>query len=284
MPVFKVYYLSDNLLVSGFLGFPRHYPISAHGLNRIISDKFATSRSLPPVECVRDCLQESASPVEITQTLPGLVYCRGGIGRVGMVRLDWVQEFANHGHIVFAPSYRGTLNNEGRDEFGGAEQQDVIQGYRLLQSISGIESQGISVLGFSRGAINAALAAAQIADVRSLILWGGVSDLASTYIERVDLRRMLKRVVGGSVWKYPVLYQQRSPIRLATDIRCRILIIHGTKDTQVHVHHAYDMFSVLRNQNHDVTLHCYEGYGHHFPSPIHEAVIDRMFDWLDRVN
>ncbi|GAE04957.1 S9 family peptidase [Paenibacillus sp. JCM 10914] len=42
--------------------------------------------------------------------LPLVIYCRGGIGRVGAVKFKWVEEFAAQGYAVFAPTYRG---NEG---------------------------------------------------------------------------------------------------------------------------------------------------------------------------
>ena len=37
----------------------------------------------------------------------------------------------------------------------------------------------------------------------SMVTWGGVSDMVLTYEERVDMRRMMKRVIGGTPTKYP---------------------------------------------------------------------------------
>lgn len=36
----------------------------------------------------------------------------------------------------------------------------------------------------------------------SFVSWGGVSDMFLTYEERKDLRRMMKRVIGGTPKKY----------------------------------------------------------------------------------
>src|SRR5690606_9642680 len=130
---------------------------------------------------------------------PALIYCRGGIGSVGRVRARWVDAFASRGYVCFAPCYRGNEGGEGRDEFGGVEREDVHAAVRLLQALPFIDRSRISLFGFSRGSINATQTAVAMPDaVHSLVLWGGVADLARTYEERVDLRRMLKRVIGGS--------------------------------------------------------------------------------------
>ena len=57
--------------------------------------------------------------------LPGLVYCRGGIRSVGMVRLPRIVSLARRGYAVFAPFYRGNDGGEGRDEFGGDDRHDA---------------------------------------------------------------------------------------------------------------------------------------------------------------
>ncbi|HEY2492674.1 MAG TPA: prolyl oligopeptidase family serine peptidase [Paenibacillus sp.] len=212
---------------------------------------------------------------------PVLMYCRGGIGRVGSVKTQWLEQFANHGHIIFAPSYRGTEGGEGRDEFGGQDKEDVLSAYRLISSFPFVDPDQISVMGFSRGAINATQTVTDIAQVKTCILWSGVSDLAQTYEERIDLRKMLKRVIGGSPMKVPDSYRARSPIAIAEQIRCPVLVIHGTQDTQVDYSQGLQMANKLQEIGANVTLHKYEGLGHHFPLAVHKVAIERMFDWIN---
>lgn len=183
---------------------------------------------------------------------------------------------------MFAPAYRGNEGSEGRDEFGGADTMDVISAIEWLSSISWIDNRRIHLLGFSRGAINAAVAAALSPHVSKMILWSGVSDLAQTYEERIDLRRMMKRVIGGTPAKVPEQYLLRSPIHYADRIRCPVLLVHGTRDEQVLVEHSYRMLDKLQEQGHQPEAHLYEGLGHHFPPPQHAASINRMFDWLKK--
>ena len=54
-----------------------------------------------------------------------------------------------------------------------------------------------------------------------MILWSGVSDLAQTYEERIDLRRMMKRVIGGtpSSFRNDTFFGPRFIMRIESDVR-----------------------------------------------------------------
>lgn len=276
--IYHVTYLSDGFKVKGYLGLPPEYTLQSSDVSDLIRRSFAETDVHLPVSLTA-CSIRSRTEIGGAK-LPSIIYCRGGIGKVGMVKQHWVEQFAGMGYVVFAPSYRGNEGGEGRDEFGGAEQQDVQAAYDLLRSLPFVDSSRISVMGFSRGAINAARAASEIEGVHKLILWGGVSDLIKTYEERGDLRRMMKRVVGGTPANNPEAYQARSPLYWADRIRCPVLIVHGTADQQVDFSHGERMYRRLLQLGGDVAMHRYEGYGHHMPLPIHEAAVERMVDWL----
>gem|GEM_PF-514040 len=221
-----------------------------------------------------------ASASQAPGSYPVLVYCRGGIGRVGRVRLDWLAEFAAFGHIVMAPCYRGGESGVGHDEFGGADLEDSRIAVRLARAIPGADPARIAVLGFSRGSINATDAAIEEQASR-LVLWGGLSDLAVTYEERIDLRRMLKRVIKGSAYKLPDVYLERSPIHMAKRLNCPVLIMHGTEDAQVDYGHGERMYAELRRLGKSATLTRLEGLGHHMPQEIRMRVLASMFAWLE---
>lgn len=212
--------------------------------------------------------------------LPAVVYCRGGIGNFGKVRLHWVEAIARQGFVVLAPCYRGCEGGEGRDEFGGGDREDVHAAYRILRRLPFVHPDRVSLLGFSRGAINAALTAAETGTAHRLVLWGGVADLARTYEERVDLRRTLKRIVGGSPAKRPEAYRDRSPLLLAERLRCPVLLMHGTEDAQVSFAHSRLMSDRFQALSRPADMHVYEGYGHLLPYAVHEAAVERMCAWL----
>lgn len=277
MVVYHVSYHSDEYIVRGYLAIP-----SADLDERQLLLEFnaAGIREARKLSALTDWGNVTTAATDSQPApWPGFVYCRGGIGRVGMVRLDWLTLFASLGHVVFAPSYRGNEGGEGRDEFGGQDRQDVHQAVRILASLPFVRRESISVMGFSRGAVNATLSAVEVPSVRKLILWGGVSDLSATYDERPDLRRMLRRVIGGHPDQKPKAYRDRSPQFLAPEIPCPTLIVHGTADQQVDITHGLIMFDTMKQLGKTVDCHIYDGYGHHLPSPVHEAVVERMLDW-----
>ncbi|UNK16544.1 prolyl oligopeptidase family serine peptidase [Paenibacillus sp. N3/727] len=280
--IYRLTYLSDDLQVKGYLCMPTnftHYkgtPLKQY-INQSVSDISGVEIIVSPL----DIDGEGTSTLQ-KDKLPLLIYCRGGIGKYGAVKLDWLRQFAARGYAVFAPAYRGNEGSQGRDEFGGRDVMDVLSAMTWLSKLSFVDTESIYMLGFSRGSINAAKAAAETSAISKLILWSGVSDMMLTYEERIDLRRMLKRVIGGTPTKYPERYLERSPLHFADKIQCPVLIVHGTLDEQVSVRHGLQMYERLFETRKDVSLHLYEDLGHHFPAAWHETAVNRIFDWLDK--
>lgn len=212
------------------------------------------------------------------QTYPGFIYCRGGIRKVGMVKLDRLIPLARRGYAVFAPFYRGLGKGQGRDEFGGADRQDVFAAADMLRRHPSVKNSRVAIIGFSRGSVMALRAAKEYQKTGPIVIWGGVSDLRLTYEERVDLRRMLKRVVGNPR-KQPEAYAARSGVCWAERIAPPVLIIHGTDDVQVGVRHAYVLTQALRMARKKVRLQLITGLGHHLPKQQDERVWDMIDRW-----
>jgi dipeptidyl aminopeptidase/acylaminoacyl peptidase len=211
---------------------------------------------------------------------PGFVYCRGGIGRVGMVKLDWVVRFALREFIVFAPSYRGNEGGEGREDFGLADREDVFSAITLLRSLPFVDPEHITVYGFSRGGPMALFSGMESLGLRVAITHGGVSDLALTYEQRVDLRRMLRRVVGGTPSKFPDAYAARSPIWRVKDLQVPVLVIHGTDDVQVDVSHADALCRAMHAASITHEAWILPGVGHHLENEAFNSLIDDMRDYI----
>lgn len=239
--LYRLTYISEGLRVKGYLAVPE-----------------ATSAS----EC-----------------FPGLIYCRGGIRKVGMVRKRRILSMAKRGYAVFAPFYRGNEGGEGREDFGGEDRYDVLHAITLVQSLPEVMPGKVPLIGFSRGALMAMLAARQCDQAGPVVVWGGVSDLLDTYEERVDLRRMLKRVVGHPR-KQIDSYKDRSPVYWLQELNVPILIVHGTADTQVSVSHARKLAEGLELAGKDYAMELYEGLEHRFPRDADEKALDAVFEWI----
>lgn len=284
-------YASDTLRVKAYLCLPHGCSLSAPPTNET-SHACAADPGLAAMPETM-LIQPLAShyPATGKQALdnplkqwPVLIYCRGGLASYGGVNTVWLEQFVQNGYIVFAPSYRGNEGGEGRDEYGGRDAEDVHAAYRLVQGLPFADPTRISLMGFSRGAINAVHTATTynegLNQVHKLVLWSGVVDVERTYHERTDLRRTLKRVLGGSPRSVPEAYLARSPLSNAHKLRCPVLIMHGTSDTQVNYTHGTRMYHWLKRQGANVTFHAYGGQDHHFHEKTHEAAVCNMFDWL----
>lgn len=163
-----------------------------------------------------------------------VIYLRGGKGQVGKVRTGRLMQFADTNTLVFGPYYRGNNGSEGKDEFYGGDLNDVREAIHILHK--SYPNAAIHMIGFSRGGLQGLLTFQDL-PVSSLILWGGVSNIHLMYEERVDLRGMLRRMIGHPK-KQAEAYEKRDAIAQIHENSPPIFIVHGGKDKQVGIHQA----------------------------------------------
>jgi dipeptidyl aminopeptidase/acylaminoacyl peptidase len=216
-----------------------------------------------------------------SSVFPGLMYCRGGIRQVGMVKPERIASFAERGYAVFAPYYRGNEGGDGREDFAGEDRYDVYHGLELMSELPMIRQGPIPIIGFSRGAMMALLAARDCSLAGPVTVWGGVSDLFYTYEERVDLRRMLKRVVGHPM-KQQEAYISRSPIHWMEQVEQPLLIVHGTEDELVSSTHAKRLAAACDRIGKPYQLRLLQGFKHHLPREIDEQVVEAILQWIEQ--
>lgn len=222
-----------------------------------------------------------AEPVE-TGMYDGFLYLRGGIKSVGMVRVGRITQFASEGFVVMAPFYRGNQGGEGNEDFAGEDRQDAISAKEILKNHPQVHAGRIHVFGFSRGGVMALLTGVHCKEVKSIVTWGGVSDMFLTYVEREDLRRMMKRVIGGSPTKFPDRYVWRTPLYHLEQVQAPVLIIHGVKDKNVSVEHAYRLEKRLNELNKPVESWYFHDYTHYFPPAINRETLHRLCSWMKK--
>jgi dipeptidyl aminopeptidase/acylaminoacyl peptidase len=226
---------------------------------------------------VKGCLVQ---PVPVPASgWPPMMYLRGGIRAKGMVRVERMITLARRGRAVFAPYYRGNRGGEGTEDFAGEDRYDAYHALAVFRQLDGIRPEPVPLLGFSRGAIMALLTARDCDGVGPVAVWGGVSDLWLTYVERADLRRMLRRVVGHP-HKDAEAYFRRSPVCWARDIRPPVMIVHGTRDEQVGVEHAYRLERALTAAGKPPFMHIAGGMGHVFAPEEDARALDLVFAWF----
>ncbi|NPC93824.1 S9 family peptidase [Bacillus sp. WMMC1349] len=211
----------------------------------------------------------------------GFLYLRGGIKNIGMVRPGRIVQFALQGFVVLAPFYRGNQGGEGNEDFAGDDREDAYAAFRLLKKHRLVKDQRVHIFGFSRGGIMGILTAIQMKSaVTSLVSWGGVSDMVMVYRERKDLRRMMKRVIGGSPEKVPEEYQRRTPLAKLDNIETPILLIHGVQDQNVSFTHANHLEQELVQRNKSVETWYFQQFTHYFPPLENRRVVRKLSQWM----
>lgn len=208
----------------------------------------------------------------------GFLYLRGGIKSVGMVRPGRIVQFASEGFVVFAPFYRGNQGGEGNEDFAGEDREDAFSAFKLLQAHPRVK--GVHIFGFSRGGVMALLTAIKFPEAQSLVTWGGVSDMFLTYVERDDLRKMMKRVIGGTPTKFPERYEYRTPLFQLEELKATTLIIHGEKDHNVSVEHAYRLEKRLKTLGKKVESWYFKDFTHYFPPAVNREVVRDLTNWM----
>lgn len=212
----------------------------------------------------------------------GFLYLRGGIKNVGMVRPARIGQFAAEGFIVFAPFYRGNRGGEGNEDFAGCDRIDAYTAFDLLKHYYRTNQQRVHIFGFSRGGIMALHTAINRIDAKSVVTWGGVSDMFLTYSERKDLRKMLKRVIGGTPSKYPARYKERTPLFSIDKMNQPILIIHGVKDRNVSIEHSIRLEERLKSLGKEVETWYFSDFTHYFPPAINRQIVTDLCSWMKK--
>lgn len=208
----------------------------------------------------------------------GLLYLRGGLQSIGMVRPSRIAQFASHGFVVFAPYYRGNRGGEGRDEMAGEDRFDAVHSVDILKKIANVNS--VHLFGFSRGGLMALWTAILRNDIKSVVTWAGVSNATSMYNERVDMRRALKRIIGGSPNKEQEKYDERTPIFKANMINAPVLIIHGTQDENVSIEQAYELEQTLIKEKKQVETWYSSDLTHHYPPNVNRQTVKALCEWM----
>ncbi|QTD42659.1 S9 family peptidase [Sporosarcina sp. Te-1] len=223
-----------------------------------------------------------AEPIEDGE-YEGILYLRGGMQHVGMVRPARIAQFASQGFIVFAPYYRGNRGGEGRDEFAGADRQDAVFGVNVLKQQPKLRKNRIHLYAFSRGGIMALWTAILRDDITSVVSWAGISDIVFTYTEREDMRRMMKRVIGGTPNNMPEAYRERTALFRIQEIKAPVLIIHGMKDENVSFEQAIMLEDALREHDMMYDTWYFPEYTHHFPAAENARIVRELCDWMKKV-
>ena len=216
---------------------------------------------------------------------PVIIYNRGGlkeIGKIDIKELIYLSELAARGYVVIASQYRGSDGGEGKDEFGGADVNDVLHLIPLAKSLPFTYADKIVMCGGSRGGLMTYLAIKEGADIKAAVVICGITDVIQWYNESYHgMKDELEDMIGGTPEEKKEEYIKRSAYYWAEAINTPVLIIHGKYDSNVRVNQAEKLAERLEELNKTYKLIIYNS-DHNLFFLANEELHQEMFNWFDK--
>lgn len=238
---YKFTYMSDNYQVVGYISIP--------------------------LGCI-----ESKTPFKV------IVYNRGGNGNFAMLSdTDTARICSYTNRIVMASNYRGSSGSTGKDEFGGADLNDVIKLIDLCEEFAFADMTDLCVAGVSRGGMMSYLSAKADDRVKRVVAVSAPTDLIEMYNQREDMQDVLKGSIGGTPTDLPEEYKKRSAVYWADEINVPVLIIHSKGDETVPYNQSEKMAEKLKEYNKDYIFISHDDNTHGF----HKEDTEIIYKWLN---
>jgi dipeptidyl aminopeptidase/acylaminoacyl peptidase len=161
-----------------------------------------------------------------------------------------------------AVSQPGFGASDGPADFCGPDtQQAIMAALCFLKEQPSIDPEQIVLYGNSRGAVASAMVAAQVFDLRAVILSSGVYDLSAAFKSSSGgIRQAIESEAGLST----EAFLARSALLHADKIRSEILLLHGRHDERAPVTQAETFSKALSGAGATVALSVFE-CGHRIP-------------------
>ena len=222
-----------------------------------------------------------------TAKLPCVIHNRGGNWRLNV----WTDEsaaeslgrFAQWGYIAVASQYRGANGAEGKDEYGGADVDDVLNLIPVLEAEPRADTTRIGIIGASRGGMEAYEALARSTRFAAAIVFSGLADLVLAVVQRPEMDRVFAAAIPDYEKNKTAALVARSAVRWPEKLpkTTPILILHGTADWRAPVKtNAIDMSAALLAAKVPFRMVLFEG-GQHGIIEHRDEMRRIMRDWLD---
>jgi dienelactone hydrolase len=204
--------------------------------------------------------------------LPAIVLAEGVPTASTLGGFDyWGEFFANRGYAVLRVNFRGS-SGFGADPvrgsihgWGRTMHHDVVDGARWLVDQGVADAKRVCVVGESYGGYAALMGAIQAPELfRCAVSFAAVTDLVDLveYANRYENPEVVEALVGSD----KVQLRNDSPLALAGKVSVPLLLVHGTDDRVVRVHHGRAMHRALQEAKKRHRYVEQQGGDHHLTS------------------
>ena len=169
-----------------------------------------------------------------------------------------------------AVSQPGFGASDGPADFCGPNtQQAIISALSFLKEQPSIHPERIVLYGNSRGAVASAMVAAQVSELRAIILSSGIYDLRAAF---KSSSRGIRQAIESEAGLSSEAFLARSALHHAHKIRSEILLLHGRHDDRAPVAQAEAFSEALSDVGVPVDLRVFE-CGHRIPREYSQGVL-----------
>lgn len=211
---------------------------------------------------------------------PVVIFNRGGNREFSKLNpgtlVNYTSKLAAQGYVIIASNYRE------KDEFGGAEINDVLALTEMVKSIEKADSTRIGMFGWSRGGMMTYLALQKSDKIKTAIVGNGPTDLFAIIADRPEME---SKVIAECIPAYPenkkAELKKRSVIYWANELNknSSLLILCGTKDTHVNPEQSDKIAKELTRIGYDFELKKFET--DHFFSDKKNELNQLIIQWFD---
>ena len=219
---------------------------------------------------------------------PCIIYNRGGNREFGSLKAAHgalsLGRLANEGYVVIASQYRGNGGSEGREEFGGADVNDVVILTEVLKEVEHADAERIGMYGWSRGGMMTYIALTKTDKIRAAVVGGAVADNYETIKDRPEMEtNVIAELVPDYATQKEEELDKRSAIKWADRFpkEVPILLLHGNADWRVKPEQSLRMAMEFEKYRVPYRLIMFEG-GDHGISEHRAEVDEQVIRWFDR--
>jgi len=212
---------------------------------------------------------------------PVVIFNRGGnrdFGRLTVATMImYTSKLAEQGYVIIGSNYRE------KDEFGGAEINDVLNLTETVKEIEKADSNCIGMFGWSRGGMMTYLALQKSDKIKTAIIGNGASDLFDTAKFRPKMEANVFAECIPDYWNNKELeLKKRSVIYWADklDKSSSLLILCGTNDKRVNPEQADKIANKLKEIKYDYELRKFET--DHYFSEYKTELNKMVIEWFDK--
>lgn len=219
---------------------------------------------------------------------PAVIFNRGGNRDFGALVIAHgaltMGRIAKEGYVVIASQYRGNAGGEGTEEFGGKEINDVTILPEVLEEVASADTNRIGMYGWSRGGMMTYIALTKTDRIKSAVVGGAVSDVASNIEDRPEMEtNVLAELIPDYYNNKEEEMNKRSAVKWVDKFPkdVPILMLHGTSDWRVKPEQSLKLAMEFEKHRIPYRLVMFEG-GDHGISEHPEEVNAQIISWFNR--